>query len=73
MNENEFELDGKVYVASKAVTHTSRNPCYGCTFRIDDRSLCCCWLNGLDDDCAPSCDADFRADNMHVIFMEKPQ
>lgn len=57
MNENEFELDGKVYVAV-GVTHES---CHGCAVYHKFCSL------------APMCIQEKRKDNRNVIFVEKPQ
>ena len=60
MNENEFELDGKVYVA---VEHDNSGACIECSF---SGSVMC-----MDDKikCIPT----MRTDMRNVIFVEKPQ
>ena len=57
MNENEFELDGRTYVARP--TH---NDCEGCGLHDTDD----CWGEER-----PYCTSTFRTDNRDVIFVEK--
>ena len=59
MNENEFEIDGVSYVATK----DSTNDCNGCAFSMDDVK---CVL-------APACGIKRREDGRSVIFVEKQQ
>lgn len=62
MNENEFELDGKVYVAVEG------KDCDGCAFcdGPDDNTAIGCGLS-------PRCYPHGRIDNRSVIFTEKTQ
>jgi len=59
MNENEFELDGKVYVAN----HEEGLSCSSCVFL---EYPCYSWK-------VPPCSGADRFDGKTVIFMEKPQ
>lgn len=61
MNENEFELDGKVYVAESYDIGETFNLCGNCSFRC--RSELC--------EIAPSCGWQDRKDKQNVIFTEK--
>jgi len=61
MNENEFELNGKVYVEIDVSDRNCDNPCAGCAF-FNDNKMCFR---------APSCFTMFRADSKRVIFVEK--
>lgn len=56
MNENEFELNGKRYVAA------SRRRCSGCAFFDEDFNC----------DMIPSCESERRSDGRNVIFVEAP-
>lgn len=58
MNENEFELDGKIYVAME---QDSFPFCEGCAFD----ALPCGHL--------PECTLNKRRDGINVIFVEKQQ
>ena len=62
MNEDEFELDGKVYAAIEKAKSMSR--CSYCAF---DKNWEC-----LERD-VPSCAMDVRKDGRNVIFVEKQQ
>ena len=57
MNENEFELDGKVYV-SVDVDHDS---CCKCALRVHP-----CYLTNF-----PHCTPNDRKDKRNVIFVER--
>lgn len=57
MNENEFELDGKVYVAVQ-----SDGTCSGCALILTSKKTC---------HSAPACDRVHREDKRNVIFVEK--
>lgn len=59
MNENEFELDGKFYVAVD-VDHDS---CGKCSLRAHP-----CYLTNF-----PHCASNDRKDKRNVIFVEKQQ
>lgn len=61
MNENEFELDGKVYVAVDAECG-----CNGCAFNQVSVRDCNAYA-------APYCTRKYRIDNRNVIFVEKQQ
>lgn len=61
MNENEFELDGKVYSEVDVSHKNGDNTCDECAF-FDDDEMCAC---------APSCLPMFRSDSKTVIFVEK--
>lgn len=63
MNENEFELDGKVYVALPA----NGDSCYGCSFINHQCRVM------VSDMMIPDCNERTRNDKKNVIFMEKPQ
>lgn len=58
MGENEFDLDGKVYVSMKS---NDIGPCNGCAFA----SVNCSEL------IVPVCWSSFRDDGLDVIFVEK--
>lgn len=58
MNENEFELNGKRYVAV-----SGKGDCLGCAF----------YDNPLDCYHSPPCAQDKRDDGRDVIFVEKPK
>jgi len=62
MNENEFELDGKVYAAVKHRFVPHR--CESCAF---DDGMACLMSE------VPPCSALVRKDNRNVIFMENQQ
>ena len=57
MDENEFEIDGVLYVAINDYT----NDCNGCAFSMDEIKC------GL----APACGIKRREDDRSVIFVEK--
>lgn len=59
MNENEFELDGKVYVAVVA----DGKSCSGCALKFRP-----CYSTEY-----PYCIGSDRKDGRDVIFVEKPQ
>ena len=60
MNENEFEIDGKVYVSRREDT------CHGCAFDGVAQDIPCrSYL--------PSCIDSDRNDGEFVIFVEKQQ
>lgn len=64
MNENEFEFEGKTYVAKPYVAESSCNECAmfvgGDCIAIDVRGI-------------PDCYCGLRKDGMNVIFVEKQQ
>lgn len=62
MNENEFQLNGKTYVA---VESDKNNPCKGCAFWAEG----CTKLKRRGK--IPCCSTVFRADRKSVIFVEK--
>lgn len=64
MDENEFEVDGIIYVAVDA---PPVKPCNKCSFFINDR------CTGMLMNAAPDCFGDFRDDGRDVIFVEKQQ
>ena len=65
MNENEFEIDGNLYV-SKQVRFG--NGCKSCALMtIGHRCAAKLFPEGM----IPSCDSGFRDDGVNVIFVEK--
>ena len=62
MNEDEFELDGKVYTAIEKAKSMSR--CFYCAF---DKNWECLERN------IPACGNEVRKDGRNVIFVEKQQ
>jgi len=60
MNENEFEYEGKAFIAVD-----SDAGCYGCYFEQKD----CCGLQ--DDRIIPNCFGSRRQDKTEVMFTEK--
>ena len=60
MDENEFELDGIVYVSEM-----SGCECIGCSFNTNDDECCASF------DLIPPCHNVDRKDEMDVIFVEK--
>ena len=62
MNENEFEIDGIVYVSE-----VSGGECVGCSFNTNYDECCASF------DLIPPCNHVYREDDMNVIFVEKKQ
>lgn len=63
MGENEFELDGKRYIAVGA-----NIGCIGCA--MDDLNVC---PRHVKSDKVPNCAPSLRKDGRNVIFVEKQQ
>lgn len=57
MNENEFEMNGRRYVAAPG------KRCSRCAFFDEDFNC----------DMAPPCESERRSDGKNVIFIEKPK
>ena len=64
MNENEFELDGKVYVAEQCVLIDENPSCCWCAFDALSKRINCKIV---------PCDDHERKDGRNVIFVEKQQ
>ena len=60
MNENEFNVDGKDFIAVPC-----DGKCYGCYF---DYGVGCHAVSGV-----PNCNRENRVDGKFVIFVEKQQ
>ena len=65
MNENEFELDGNLYVSKQV---RLGNGCKSCVLMTIGHG---CAANLFPDGRIPNCDPGFRADGVNVIFVEK--
>lgn len=67
MGENEFELNGVVYVAVEESIDAKQ--CNGCAMKNDKHPFKCIG-NSYE---IPDCDPSFRIDGRNVIFVEKQQ
>lgn len=63
MNDNEFELNGKSYIA----VDDNDSPCIGCALHHKDE----CGESYYH--VVPQCDGNGRPDHRNVIFVEKQQ